>query len=59
MKDLEKKRSRTQDPKVTKSAGNGNAMGMMDTIVTFQNGAFQDGNQSRSIDKVQNPKGSR
>ena len=33
MKDLEKKRSRKQDPKVTKRAGNGNPMGMMATIV--------------------------
>ena len=45
MKDLEKKRSRKQDPNVTKRAGNGNVMGMMATvvtqtsIVTFQNGA--------------------
>ena len=46
MKDLEKKRSRKQDPNVTKRAGNGNVMGMMATvvtqtsIVTFQNGSW-------------------
>ena len=34
MKDLEKKRSRKQDPNVTKRAGNGNVMGMMATVVT-------------------------
>ena len=29
-----------KDPKVAKRAGIRNAMGMMDTIVTFQNGAW-------------------
>ena len=34
------RKEKTVEAKVAKSAGNGNAMGMMDTIATFQNGAW-------------------